>query len=291
MKDNEILKFPLREELINLLQEELPLHSVYVISFSSEIKRQEIFLTPKCNSKNEMFTYTLLIIGFKSPSKNLSEFMEELYVKTKQGCRVNIIFHTLSNIKERIEIGDNFLTRIISQTPCMYKMDNALYRFSRIKLFFHSSIYKRIKKEWKSRIHRADYLLAVVNTNDEKKDANSKLAVMHFALEQVCLSLLLIFWEYKPHFYSLSYLMQLCSHFTELPNKVFPKTTFGLQRQFYMLCNAQHILRFKVTNEFSNKDADKVYKLCLRFYKESKILGKIKLEQLKKLHHPEAVHN
>src|SRR5690606_36373539 len=128
--------------------------------------------------------------------------------------------------------------------PCMYKEDDALSRFSLYQLCFHRLLYKRIKEGWMNRMKRADYLLTVIYNIEDNEEPNSKLAVAHCAMEQICLALLNLFWEYKPQHYSLDYLLHLCSHFTQLPNNIFPRTTFGLQRQYSMLCNVQDIIRF-----------------------------------------------
>ncbi|PKQ44463.1 hypothetical protein CSW08_13730 [Confluentibacter flavum] len=277
-------KFPFQKELIALIKKELPLHSVYVISQYPEKRKQDIYLTPINKNIKKQVTYTLLIIGHKSPRKNLGDLMAYLYNKTEQRCKVYAIFHTLANIMDRIDVGDNFLTRIISQTPCMYKEDDALLRFSQYQICFHKLVYKSIKEGWMNRMKRADYLLTVINTIEDNEEPNSKLAVANCAMEQMCLALLNLFWEYKPQHYSLDYLLHLCTHFTQLPNRIFPRTTFGLQRQYYMLCNAQDIIRFKDKNEFSKNDAHKVAKLCERFYGEALTIGKEQLKHLKEIH-------
>ena len=140
-------------------------------------------------------------------------------------------------------------------------------------------------------MERAEYMLSILNTIEPKEDSTSRLAIMHYALEQVCMALLYVFWEFKPQHYSLPYLLHLCSNFTQIPQTIFPKETYGLHRMYYMLCNAHHIMRFKVQNEFSDIDTDKAYNRCDRFYEEAKILGEKKLEHLKEIHCKNLVSN
>ena len=284
MKTKATSKFPFKKKLIGLIKKELPLHSVYVISVYPEKCKQHIYLTPNSKNPKKRVTYTLLIIGHRSPRKSQGDFMEYLYNKMEQRCKVYVIFHTLANIMDRIDLGDNFLTRTISKTPCLFKEDDALLRFSRYGLCYHRQVYKKIRAGWKNRMERAGYMLTVIDTILDNEEPNSKLVIVHCAMEQMCLALLNLFWEYKPHHYALDYLLYLCSHFTRLPEKIFPKTTFGLQRQYYMLCNAQDIIRFKDKNEFTYKDAHKVAKLCERFYEEATALGEDQLKHLKELH-------
>ena len=216
--------------------------------------------------------------------------MDELYNKMQQHCKVYPITYSLSSVKKKMNTGNNFLSRIMSQTVCMYKENETLSGFQNFKPSYHWVVYERIESHWNTRMERARYLLSIVDI-DFKEEYTSKLATIHHALEQVCLGLLYVFWEFNPHHYALSYLLHLCGHFTDLPQRIFPQTTYGLQRQFYMLCNAHHIMRFKAQNEFSEHDAFKVQHLSERFYEEAKRLGEDQLKHLKALHCTAAIHS
>jgi len=277
-------QFPLQKELLDLLKELLPLHSVYVISVQKEKKKQEVFLSSKCTNPQKLVIYTLLIITYKPISRRLGEFMDDVFNKMQHRCKVYVIMYTLSNAKKRLDFGDNFLSQAVFQTPCIYKYDNSLLKFSNYPLLFHQKIYQRILETWKARMNRAEYLFSIIDGSEPGEDSTSRLSIMHYALEQVCMALLYVFWEYKPKHYSLTYLLHLCSQFIPLPQTIFPKETYGLYRIYYMLCNAQHIMRFKAQNEFSERDTDKAYNRCEQFYDEAKKLGEERLEHLQKLH-------
>ncbi|WP_229669565.1 hypothetical protein, partial [Yeosuana aromativorans] len=154
-------------------------------------------------------------------------------------------------------------------------------------LMYHVSLYKEIETVWRHRMERAVYLFSVIDVIHENEEPLSKLSVLQNAMEQICLGLLYVFWEFKPHHYTLSYLLHLCGTFTSLPNKMFPQATFGLQRQYYMLCNASGIMRFKGrngTNGFRSRDVGKVLKRCERFLIEADRLGEKQLGRLKEAH-------
>jgi hypothetical protein len=284
MKAKTPTQFPLQKELLDLLKKLLPLHSVYVIGVYKKKKKQHIYLAPQNVSSQKAVIYTLLIITYKPISKSQGDFMDDVFNKMQQRCKIYAIMYTLSNVKNRLDFGDNFLSQAIFQTPCIYKVDNSLSKFSNFSLVIHHKVYERILETWKARMDRAEYLFSIIDIIESKEDATSKLSIMHYALEQTCMALLYVFWEYKPQHYSLSYLLHLCSHFSQLPQTIFPKETYGLHRIHYMLCNAQHIMRFKAQDEFSERDADKAYNRCIRFYGEARDLGVQKLLQLKELH-------
>ncbi len=277
-------QFPLQEDLLELLKTMLSLHSVYVIGNIKEKKKQNVNLFPQSINSEALITYTLLIICYKPISKHLGSFMDDLYNKMQKQCKVYPIVYTLSDIKLKLDSGHNFLNRIINQTPCMYQYDDALFKFHRLQLSYHKRIYDRIDTEWSLRMKRAGYLISLVDIIDAEDDPTANLGILHFALEQICTALLYLFWEFKPYYYSLSYLLHLCSHFTQLPQAFFPQKAFGSQRLFYILCNAHHQMRFKSKNQLSKGDSDKAIGLCQGFYYEVQGLGEKKLEQLKKIH-------
>ena len=109
--------FPFREELMKMLQIELPLHSVYVIGNQTEKKEGSIFLNPSSEVNRISVDYTLLIIGHRAPKKQLGNLTESIYGKMEGRCRVYPIFYTLSTVLKRLDIGDNFLSRIVRGTP------------------------------------------------------------------------------------------------------------------------------------------------------------------------------
>ena len=277
-------KFPFQERLLTLLKEALPLHSVYVISMQTDKSKREVYLPPSCKMQQKAVTYTLLVIGHKSPARNLQDFMDSLNSKMKGRCQFYVIFHTVSNVLKRLNIGDNFLNRIVSRTPCMFAKDDSLAKLGNMRLCVHEALYEQACKEWHDRMERADHLLSTIGIIDDNYDAVSQMTIMHFAMEQVCIGLLSIFWEYSPNHYTLPYLFHLCGHFTNLPQRIFPRTTFGLQRQFYMLCNAHQIMRFKGKIDFSSSDVDKALYRCERFYEEACKLGEVQLQNLREMH-------
>ena len=274
----------LKMELIKLLKTLIPLHSVYIIGINKDKRKENNYLLPLNRSTKKFVTFTLLIISIKPISKGQGDFMDDLYNKMQQRCKVYTIMYALSKVKKRLNYGDNFLSRVIFQAPCIYKADDCLSKFSNYALLFHQNVYDRIQETWKNRMDRSEYLLSIIDNIEPKEDSISKLSILHHALEQVSMALLYVFWEFKPQHYSLSYLLHLCSNFSQLPQTIFPKETYGLHRIYYMLCNAHHIMRFKAQNEFSDMDTDKAYNRCEWFYDEAKKLGETQLEHLKELH-------
>jgi len=284
MNANTQTKFYLESELIEVLKTLLALHSVYVIGMNKEKKNRDVFLSPACVDKQNTIIYTLLIIGYKPMSNGMGEFMDGIYNQLQQRCKIYVIYYTLANATKQLDYGNNFLLKTIFQTPCIYRADDNLLRFKKYQLLIHPKVYESIQKIWDARMKRAAYLLSILDSIEPTEDVTSRLMTMHYAMEQICLGLLYAFWEFKPQHYTLSYMLHLCSNFSNLPQTIFPKETYGLHRMHYILCNAHHIMRFKAENEFSYRDSDKAYNRCERFFEEAMDIGGKQLEELKKIH-------
>ncbi|OYX26949.1 MAG: hypothetical protein B7Z06_04915 [Flavobacteriales bacterium 32-35-8] len=284
METEATTKFPLQQELLAVIKKELPLHSVYTISVYKEKKNRAVFLSPACIHKQKTIIYTLLIIGYKPMSKGLAEFMDGIYNQLQQRCKVYVIYYTLANATKQLDYGNNFLLKTIFQTPCIYRSDDTLLRFKKYQILIHPKVYEGIQKVWEVRMKRAAYLISILDNIEPTEDVTSRMMTMHYAMEQICLGLLYAFWEFKPQHYALSYMLHLCSHFSNLPQTIFPKETYGLHRMHYILCNVHHIMRFKAENEFSDRDSDKAFNRCELFYDEAQSLGDKYLEQLKEIH-------
>jgi len=276
--------FPMQEELLGVLKKMLPLHAVYVIGIQKEAQQQQLFLAPIGTQPQKQVIYTLCIITQKPISKRLGDVMDHVFNMMQQRCKIYAIQYPLSTVKKRLDFGDNFLYRAIFKTPCMYQKDDTLAAFINYSCLFDQRVYDGILNTWKARMDRAAYLFSIIDNIDVQDNATSRLSIMHNAIEQTCMALLYVFWEYTPAHNSLSYLLHLCSQFSQLPQTIFPKKTYGVHRMYYMLCKAQQNMRFKTQNECSLSDANKVYNRCKRFYDQALLLGEEQLLQLQELH-------
>ncbi|WP_456866099.1 hypothetical protein [Galbibacter sp. BG1] len=208
-----------------------------------------------------------------------------MFNKTQQSYKVFLVTMTFSDAIKQLNYGSNFLLNVFNNTPCIYKEDERLDKYFSFGFCHHPKIYKQIKRVWKYRMKRAESWLESANADRIIKDPFIDFGMYHFSLEQICVALIYIHWEYTPSYYNISYLMHLCSHFTDVPKKLFLKDSYQSKRIFYMLNNGQHDMRFKAFQEYSKKDSDKAYRLCEHFFNEAKVIGKQRLQAIKPLHY------
>ncbi len=101
--------------------------------------------------------------------------------------------------------------------------------------------------------------------------------MLHTIIEQFCLGLLYAYLHYHPNHFHIQYLLQLCSLFTNIPERLFflnPNFPKALQK---MLSASYHDLRFRNTDIFLREDVEKLYELCLEFKRQAEPLLKNRL--------------
>ena len=287
MKDRETTNDQIRQELVKQIGKLVKLHSIYILGEQIETTTHRVFIESGSGKGSTFSTatiYTLLLVTMKPIPERIGDLMDNIHGRMNGSFRVCLINHSLSNMKKRLDHGDPFLRDVLIHGICIHRKDDKLIPFSRIETGFHERIYLDIRNSWTNRMKRADYLLRTVDMLMLDEDADSRLIVMHQAMVQICLALLMVFWEYRPHHCSLSYLLHLCGHFTELPKTIFLRDTYGSHRLYYMLCNINHIILFKSLKEFSDNNAEKLLGRCKIFHGQANEIGQQRLRVLKEIH-------
>ncbi|GGZ61641.1 hypothetical protein [Mesonia mobilis] len=267
--------------LLKVIKSILPVHSIYQIGIRShQLSSFYHFNNSETIESKEFFEITLIIIS-NSYVKDPKEFMEKVFSKMKKKVRLYSIHYTYNEITTRLSEGDNFLSQtLLSENIIFQEKTLVVTRYMK-----HPIMYKRIKKAWESRIRKAEYLISKLDTGEDISCEAAKLVLVHEAISQVCASLLWIYWEYKPSYFDLNYMVRLCQNFSRSTEIVLPKESFRSKRIYNAICHAQYNLNYKSENDISIEDGYDAHKLAYLFLEKSQEEGKKRLSQLKKLHH------
>ncbi|RNL86689.1 hypothetical protein ED312_11185 [Sinomicrobium pectinilyticum] len=281
-------KDPLLEQVIELLKSKTDLHSLYLIGKQNKISSRETYVTPTGKGHEQSVAYTLLMVTHSPLPIPLFELTDDIY--NRLPCRVYIIDYTLDEVCYKVDRGSNFLDRFLTEALLLFAEDKRLTSLNRTP-DYHGKNWKRMRKVWKARSKRATYLLSMlVDAYQEMdEDPTVKMGIMHYALEQVCLGLLYVFWEFKPAHNTLSFLFHLCNHFTSLPDDIFSGASHTRHHMYHLLSNAPHQMRFKSKSGITKKEAEKAFVLCNDFMVQARKVAEAELQRLKRLHCVEAV--
>lgn len=269
------------DQLIKVICSILNVHSIYLIG--GQIVKTSLFYsfeTQKESTEKQTYDLTFIIISKEYVSEP-KEFMAMVFTKMSQKVKVYSIHYTLKEVEYRLTHGDNFLARILIP-------DNEIYTTTPLLVTgycTHPKVYMTIEKEWRFRLNRAFYFEDKVDTCDSVYDETARMLLISQTLQQACVALLNVFWEYKPSYYDLHYLLNLCINFCSSPEIVFPKISFRSHKVYSGLCHAQYNVNFKSKDEFSMEESDYAHQICRLFLKKAEQEGIARLENLKPIHH------
>ena len=255
--------------VIELLKTKLELDSVFLISKYEDSQSMEVHLEKASPLLQNTITYTLMLITNAPASLGPAAISDYIYKETGGNCRVYAILYTVNEVFGKRDYGSHFLEHIILESKWVYyKNEKDLGRSCAIS--YYPKNVNRIQKKWNKKYIQAQQFLEYLDICDMKFEVpRIEILLAKLTLEQVCLGLILVFWEFKPKEYSLPYLLHLCSHFSKAPNTFFPKNNYVNERLYYLLCNAQQILRNNKNPQVSRNDSERALKLAQKFVRQA----------------------
>ena len=269
--------------LIKVVGKLAEVHAIYIIGYKENRVASYSFV----HSGRSSFTkakqvYTLLVISHNlvdDPPK----FMNEVYNKSNRKLEVHSIHYTYNEVKYRLNEGNNFLSRITSNGFLAYQENNSLIKYPH-HVLYHPRVYEEIENIWKLRSLRAAFFLNKTTICENDTDEHSRYLLFQEVVKQTCLGLLYLYWEFQPTYFTIPFLLNLCSQFTDLPEIVYPKRSFRSKDAYHKLCHASYHMDYQ--RSFGNPDTETNYieKVVSIFYEKAEKQGRQKLSELKKQH-------
>ncbi|PHR87059.1 MAG: hypothetical protein COA80_19160 [Leeuwenhoekiella sp.] len=210
-------------------------------------------------------------------------FMNEVFNKTHERVTLYSIHFTLNEANNSINYGSNFLNRVLEEGTLLYSEDNRLKQLG--SYLYHPEVFLSIHKHWNKRLEHASYFEEKSTICEENSSNPGRYLLLQQAIQQACLGLIYVFWEYQPSYYSLNYLLHLCEQFSEAPKIIYPKKSFRSQLMYSRLCHAQYNLNEKIQEDPSESDSLKAEHLTYKFIQAARKEVDKKLQELKELHH------
>lgn len=107
-----------------------------------------------------------------------------------------------------------------------------------------------------------------------------KIAMLHQAVEQICLGLIRLYSGYAPNTFELRFLLELCEHYTALPAECFPRQGEANWRRFKSLCAPPSMLRHWVHLDAPEADFLILYQNTCEFQKKAAHLADAQLKEI-----------
>lgn len=258
-------------------------HTVYLIRHLQVTTTHESATRlSKTRKPRSHYVLTMLIISHDQVS-DPRIFMNEVFNKTQEQITLYSIHYILKEANNKINYGCNFLNRVLREGTLLYSEDNRLELPG--SYLCHPDVFRKIKMYWDKRLEHALYFEEKSTICEENPSNKGRYLLLQQAIQQACLGLIYVFWEYQPSYYSLPYLLHLCEQFSEVPKIIYPKKSFRSQLMYSRLCHVHYNLNEKIQEDPSESDSLKAEHLTYKFIQAARREADKKLEELKKLHH------
>jgi len=270
-------------KVLPIIRSLIRVHTVYLIG-QQNITKDCLYFSSLNRNRKSRYSYvlTMLIISHDQVA-DPKLFMNEVFNKTQEQVSLYSIHYTLNEANNRINYGCNFLNRVLEEGTLLYSEDN---RFKQLGSYlYHPEVFLRIQKHWNKRLEHACYFEEKSTICEDTPSNPGRYLLLQQAIQQACLGLIYVFWEYQPSYYSLPYLLHLCAQFSEVPKIIYPKKSFRSQLMYSRLCHAQYNLNEKIHEDPTESDSLKAEHLTYKFIQAARKEADKKLEELKELHH------
>ena len=269
-------------KVIPIIRSLIRVHTLYLIG-QQNLTREYVYNSSLNRSRKLRIrsVLTMLIISHDQVA-DPKIFMSEVFNKTQEHFSLYSIHYTLNEANNSINYGCNFLNRVLKEGTLLYSEDNRLRQLG--TYLYHPKVFLRIQKYWNKRLKHARYFEEKSTICEDNPSNQGRYLILKQAIQQVCLGLIYVFWEYQPSYYSLPFLLHLCEQFSEAPKIIYPKKTFRSQQMYSRLCHAQYNLNEKIQEDTSESDSLKAEQLTYKFIQAARKEADKKLEELKKLH-------
>lgn len=253
------------QKVVDFLREHYQIHAILLINKQQESYNNTKLFGTKTDPEHFSFSATVFLIVHQAIPINPSQLTDLVYNHMNKQMKIYFTWSILSKVREQADYGNNFLYRVLQTNNIIFKEDDRLIKDFDREPYYYIQMWEKLQKRWQDRFDRALYLQELTHALDNEHDYIANMALFENALVQACIGLLAVFWEYKPSYTSLDYLMHLCSDFTDLPMDIFWNSSYKSARNYNLITQSKNHLRHDCPYKISEKDNDQVYKLCDRF--------------------------
>jgi len=224
--------------------------------------------------------YYLLVFVKAIPCNGQADIAYSISQKTEGRCNATLLIHTVKSARSDKAGQGNFFQNAINGGTLFFENWNGKFPFD-IALKTGRNADK-LRKYWQNRTSIAQALLEAEFTIDNDNVDELKVSMLHQAVEQLCLGLILVFLGYRPNHFALGYLFDLCDLFTPLASDFFPRKAKEEATIFKELGRHASQLRHSSLQFQYGNNTMLLERRCKSFYKGAVQLGEDEVERIDK---------
>ena len=136
---------------------------------------------------------------------------------------------------------------------------------------------------WLKCVAVAQFMIHSAAESVEQDVELCKIALLHAAIVEVALGLLRVFLGYTPNEFGLKYHLQLCCHFTDLPEQLFHYQTPEAISRYKMLCAPPSLLHHWTRLHAADSDFVLLLTACQEFLSHADEIVLLELHRLENI--------
>lgn len=136
---------------------------------------------------------------------------------------------------------------------------------------------------WHKCVAVAQFNIQAAKDSPQQEVTLCKIALLNQSCVQIALGLIRVFLGYTPNEFGLKYLLQLCGHSTDLPERLFPADTENDIRLYKMLCAPAGMLLHWTKLNADESDFEVLLERSEAFMDQAYIMAETELNRLESL--------
>lgn len=195
------------------------------------VKPCTIYIFGKRQESTELVHFYILVLSDTAVTG--THLMNEIQQRTDRTVSATVLVHKPKHLATKDKSQQYFFDQVLRYGQRIWldsgNVPYLLYHQPERDLEADSAF-------WQKCVAVALFNLQAAKEHPQEEVVLCKIALLHGACVQLALGLIRVFMGYSPREYGLRYLMGLCSHFTTLPDEVFPQNCENDIRLYIMLC-------------------------------------------------------
>ena len=183
--------------------------------------------------------YHLDILLISNTTVTGSHLMNEIRERTNGTISATVILHKPRHFKSKLASQQYFFDQVLrnGQRLCLDKAN--------VPYILNHNPQRDLESDafyWRKCVAVAQFNIQCAKDNPQFGLELCKIALLNQSCVQLTLGLIRVFMGYTPNEFGLKFLLQLCGHFTCLPQRLFTTSTENDSRLFKMLCTPAGML-------------------------------------------------
>ncbi|TRX30895.1 hypothetical protein FNW52_19470 [Flavobacterium sp. ZT3R18] len=252
--------------------------AIYCFGKSESMPSQNSAFFHKEENKNMSTHFYLLVLEEEHKENAVHDLADIIKSKTKGRCTATLLIHNVTELKTKQSDQQYFFWKVLQDGQLLYQNKEASPALN-----FEEQP-KRNLKSAKNYLRNRNVIVNTISEWQSDYDWSPysplKGVILHHAVEQTCLALIRLFLGYTPNHFSLSYLLDICKHFSPQTGEYFPRRTEQDMQLFKILSQSTWTLRYSGDDNVDYQDMDLLQTRCNEFIDHADVIVRKELERI-----------